>query len=147
MIRLVKYHTGSGAAAATLTLPYEKRIKSRLKVILDNGERAGLFLERGRILRGGDRLEAEDGSVVEIISAHEAVSTARTTDTTLLCRACYHLGNRHVPLQIGETWVRYLCDHVLDEMVSRLGLDLETGDHPFEPEAGAWGGHHHGHAH
>ena len=58
-----------------------------------------------------------------------------------LLRAAYHLGNRHVALQIGAGWVRYQHDHVIDEMVKGLGLDVQVEDTPFEPEAGAYGGH------
>ena len=81
--------------------------------------------------------------VVKIAAAAEKVSTASCSDQFLLSRACYHLGNRHVALQIGPGWVRYLEDHVLDEMVNGLGLEVVNEHAQFEPESGAYSGHHH----
>lgn len=142
--------TRTSNTTATLTLPFESRQKSRLKVTLDNGEPAGLFLPRGTLLRGGDCLLAEDSQVILVIAADESTSTAYADDTQLLMKACYHLGNRHVPLQIGMQFVRYQPDHVLDEMVTSLGLNVKLEAAPFEPESGAYhsyGGHdpHHEH--
>ena len=135
-------------AQVTLTLPFEQRQKSRLRTRLDSGEEVGLFLPRGTILRHGDRLRATDGRVVEVRAAPETVSTAHTADSLLLARAAYHLGNRHVALQLGPGWLRYQHDHVLDGMVWELGLVVVCEQAPFEPEAGAYGGgHHHGHDH
>ena len=135
-------------AQATLTLPFELRQKSRLRTRLDSGEEVGLFLPRGAVLRHGDRLRAADGRVVEVRAAPETVSTARTDDPLRLARAAYHLGNRHVALQLGPGWLRYLHDHVLDGMVRELGLEVICEQAPFEPEVGAYGGgHHHGHDH
>jgi len=131
---------------ATLTLPFDLRQKSRLRTRLDSGEEVGLFLPRGTVLRHGDRLRTTTGLVVEVRAALESVSTARTEDARLLARAAYHLGNRHVPLQVDVGWLRYLHDHVLDHIVEDLGLDVACEQAPFEPEAGAHGdvsAHHH----
>lgn len=136
-----------GTADSTLTLPFEARQKSRLRAQLDNGEEAALFLPRGQILRHGDRLRSDSGFLVEVRAAPETVSTARCADPTLLARACYHLGNRHVTLQIGAGWVRYRHDHVLDDMVRGLGLEVRCEQAPFEPEPGAYQGGGHGHHH
>ncbi len=125
----------------TLTLPFELRQKSRLHTTLDDGTEAGIILDRGTVLRDGDLLRADNGIVIAVRAAAEGVSTAYTNDEHLLARACYHLGNRHVPLQIGHGWLRYQHDHVLDEMVARLGLSVKVESAPFEPEAGAYGGH------
>jgi urease accessory protein len=135
----------SAKSDATLTLSFEQRQKSRLRVTLDNGEEAGLSLPRGTVLRSGDQLRAEDGRVIEVCAAAEPVTTASTRDTHLLARAAYHLGNRHVALQIGEGWVRYLADHVLDAMVGGLGLGIVHEERPFEPEIGAYSGSSHDH--
>ena len=136
---------------ATLTLTLDQRVRSRLRVTLDNGEDAGLFLARGSLLQQGDRLRADTGEVVCIIAADEAVSTVYTEDPLQLARACYHLGNRHVALQIGDGFIRYQHDHVLDDMVRGLGLEVTSEQAPFEPEPGAYGnyagGQHDGHAH
>ena len=129
----------------TLTLPYELRQKSRLKATLDNGSDIGLMLPRGTILRGGDAIKAEDGTVILIKAAQETVSIAEINDATLFARACYHLGNRHVPLQISNNSIRYLHDHVLDDMLAGLGIETTCKQTTFEPEAGAYGGGHHSH--
>lgn len=143
----------SAMLKSSLTLPFESRQKSRLRTRLDNDVEVGLLLPRGTVLRQGDLLRADNGMVIEIRAANELVSTAYSKDAYTLARACYHLGNRHVALQIGAStgsnWVRYLHDHVLDEMVVKLGLELKIEQAPFEPEAGAYHGlgHSHGHTH
>lgn len=138
--------------AASLTLPFEGRQKSRLLVTLDNGEEAGLFLPRGTLLRGGDCLLAEDGRVILVKAAAESTSTAYSSDLLLLMKACYHLGNRHIPVQIDENFVRYQHDHVLDDMIGTFGLEVKHELVAFEPESGAYHGHgthyhHHQHSH
>jgi urease accessory protein len=115
--------------------------------MLEGGEEAGFFLERGTVLRGGDLLLADDGRVVEVVAAAETVSTVKSSNAQQLARASYHLGNRHVALQVGEGWVRYRHDHVLDDMVRGLGLAVIVEQAPFEPEAGAYGASSHGHSH
>lgn len=146
MMRLVDKQTGPANHVTTLTLPWEKRIRSRLRVVLDNGQEAGLFLERGSVLRGGDRLVSEEGDVVQVIAAEETLS-AITGETPLqMSRACYHLGNRHAAIEITESQVRYLHDPVLDDMVTGLGLRVSVTTAPFEPEFGAYAhtAHNHG---
>ncbi|WP_159737742.1 urease accessory protein UreE [Vibrio atypicus] len=135
------------APNAFLSLPIDSRIKSRLKVELDDGREAGLFLPRGHILRGGEQLKSQCGMVVEIKAAPEKVSTVYCSDLHLLTRVAYHLGNRHVPLQVEFGWVRYQHDHVLDEMVEGLGAKVTTEEASFEPESGAYGGRSGGHHH
>lgn len=130
----------------TLTLPFELRQRSRLRVKMDDNTDAGLFLPRGHILRHGDRLLASDGRVVEIRAAPEEVSTVHAMNSLDLLRAAYHLGNRHVPLQVAPDWLRYVHDHVIDEMLIGLGLTVDIEHVPFEPEAGAYkAGHTHEH--
>ena len=129
-----------------LTLPYERRIVSRQRVTLDNGRDAGLFLPRGSSLQHGDCLQADNGETVRVQAAVETVSTLYCEDRLLFARACYHLGNRHVPLEISDGRLRYLHDHVLDEMLHGMGLQVVVEQAPFEPEAGAYaGGHAHSH--
>lgn len=134
----------------TLTLPYERRSVSRQRVMLDDGTEAGLLLPRGVTLQDGSLLQAENGVVVRVHAAAETVSTLVCTDVLALARACYHLGNRHVPLEISLHRLCYLHDPVLDEMLHGLGLHVTVTQAPFEPEAGAYGGkptahHHHPH--
>ena len=134
--------------SASLTLPFEKRQKSRLRVSLDNNQEAALMLERGSVLRHGDLLQAKNGLIVEVRAADEEVAVVSTEDSFLFARACYHLGNRHVPLQIGERWLRIQRDHVLESMVQSLGLLVRHEIAAFEPESGAYSGHSkHSHSH
>lgn len=144
MLTISQRLTDERTADLRLVLPFDLRNKSRLRTSLD-GEEAGLFLERGTVLRGGDLLLADDGRVVEIVAATEQVSTVRAADSGTLARAAYHLGNRHIALQVGEGWLRYQHDHVLDDMVRGLGFTIVIEEAPFEPEAGAYGAgsHHH----
>ena len=134
--------------SASLTLPFEKRQKSRLRVSLDNDQEAALILERGSVMRHGELLRADNGLIVEIRAADEEVAVVSTEDSFLFARACYHLGNRHVPLQIGKGWLRIQRDHVLENMVQSLGLIVSHQLAPFEPESGAYSGHsNHSHSH
>ena len=136
---------GAGARApdGRLTLPFELRRKSRLRARLDDGHEVALLLERGSVLRDGDRLRSDCGRCIEVAAGNEPVSVVRANDARTLARAAYHLGNRHVPVQVGRHELRYLADHVLDEMVAGLEAEVVRAELPFEPEAGAYG--HHGH--
>lgn len=149
MIQINELLAEAESASITLTMPFELRQKSRLRTKLDNGEEVALVLPRGKVLRHGDCLKTDTGQVVEINAAEESVSTAYTDDHCQLAKACYHLGNRHVPLQVGNNWLRYQHDHVLDEMIIDLGLNVVSEQAPFEPESGAYskGKGHHGHHH
>ena len=123
-----------------LVLPFELRQKSRLRARLDSGEEVALVLPRGRVLRGGDRVTAADGRELEIVAAPERLLHIESEE---LARVAYHLGNRHVPLQVGPGFLRIAEDHVLEEMVRRLGARVSHVEAPFEPEAGAYGEHPH----
>ncbi len=131
----------------TLTLAFEMRQKARFKTRLDNGEEAGLVLPRGLVLRGGDCLRSEEGVIAKVISAPEEVSVIYSENKLLLAKASYHLGNRHIPLQIEEDYLVYLKDHVLDNMVKSLGLAIEHEMRAFEPESGAYHSYSHSHSH
>ena len=122
-----------------LTLPFEQRQKSRLRAQADNGEEVALILPRGRVLRGGDRVATTDGREVEIVAAAEKLLHIESAE---LARVAYHLGNRHVPLQVGPGFLRIAEDHVLEEMARKLGARVSHVEAPFEPEAGAYGHQH-----
>ena len=126
----------------TLKLPFESRQKSRLKTTLVSGEEVGLVLPRGEILRGGDLVTASDGRVIEIVAQDEKLLHVETGE---LAKAAYHLGNRHVPVEVGEGYLRIAEDHVLEEMLKKLGAKVSHVQAPFEPEAGAYAGGHHTH--
>lgn len=138
--------------ATTLTLNFDDRQKSRQRVSLDNGDEAGLQLARGTVLRDGDYISDGNQYVVRVVAAPEKLSTVTAHDANQFARLCYHLGNRHVPLQIGaaqgESWARYQTDHVLDDMVLKLGGHVAHMQAVFEPEAGAYDQQaHHSHTH
>ncbi len=148
MITLTQRLDHAHRVTTSVTLPIDIRVKSRARVTLNDGREAGLMLPRGLLLRGGDMLATEDGSeIIEVIAAPESVSVVRCADPFLLARACYHLGNRHVPLQIMPGELRYHHDHVLDDMVRLLGLGVTFATLPFEPEAGAYASDAHSHSH
>ena len=134
-------------AGDSVALAYDERKRSRLRVTLDSGREAGIFLERGDHLRANDRLLAEDGSaVVGIVAAPEQLLEAHADTPLLFARAAYHLGNRHVPVQIipaagNGGRLRFQTDHVLGEMVRGLGCSVAETLAPFEPESGAYGSH------
>ena len=125
-----------------LVLPFERRQKSRLRTRLESGMEVGLFLERGSMLRDGDCLRTEDGLLVRVVAAPEQVYLVRCASTLQLMRAAYHLGNRHVPLEIGDGWLKLKRDAVLRDMLLGLGASVSDAQLPFDPEAGAYGGGH-----
>ena len=125
-----------------LKLPFDSRQKSRLKTKLVSGEEVGLMLPRGEILRGGDLVTASDGRVIEVVAEPEKLLHVETES---LAKVAYHLGNRHVPVQVGEGFLRIAEDHVLEEMLKKMGAKVSRVEAPFEPEAGAYAGGHHQH--
>jgi urease accessory protein len=127
-----------------LLLPFDLRIRSRLRTRLTSGEETVLRTERGAILRGGECIKSEDGRVVRVAAAPEKVMHVTCADQFELTRAAYHLGNRHVPVEIGDGYLRIAADHVLGDMLLGLGAGVQELEAPFEPESGAYGG---GHAH
>ena len=135
---------GDVVATEQLRLSFDARQKSRLRVRLVSGEEVALSLPRGEVLRGGDLLLASDGRVVEVVARPEKLLHVECGSPEALARAAYHLGNRHVAVQVGDGFLRLAADHVLEEMLRQLGARTTTIEAPFEPEAGAYGGHAHG---
>ena len=125
-----------------LKLPFDSRQKSRLRTQLVSGEEVALMMPRGEILRGGDLVTASDGRVFEVLAEPEKLLHIESES---LPRIAYHLGNRHVPVQVGEGFLRIAVDHVLEEMLKKLGAKVSEVEAPFEPEAGAYAGAHHQH--
>lgn len=131
-----------------VSLNFDLRQKSRIRVTLQSGAEAALYMQRGTILRGGDYLQADSGEVIQVIAADQSVLKVTATTSQALTRAAYHLGNRHVPLEIGDGWLKLEADSVLQDMLLGLGVMVESLQAPFEPESGAYasaGGHHHHH--
>jgi urease accessory protein len=131
----------------TLNLTRDQRGRARLRAMMSDGREVAILLPRGGALRDGDGLGSVDGLRVRVCAAAETLSRVECTDPLALARACYHLGNRHVALQIEPGQVSYLHDHVLDAMLAGLGLKVRVVTAPFEPEPGAYGGQGHGHSH
>jgi urease accessory protein len=139
--------------AATVTLDWDTRQKSRFDLTDSTGRHIGVFLPRGTVVRGGDVLVAEDGSFIRVVAADQAVlviTACKDHGSAFdLTRAAYHLGNRHVPIELKPDHLKIEPDHVLAEMLRKMHLDVEAKNAPFEPEGGAYesGGHAHDHGH
>jgi len=126
-----------------LELPFEPRQKSRLRTKLASGEEVALALPRGDVLRGGDLVTASDGRVIEVVSKKEDLLHVECDGPLALAKLAYPLGNRHVPVEVGDGYLRIAADHVLEDMLKQLGARVSSLEAPFEPEAGAYGGHAH----
>ncbi|MEH2193676.1 MAG: urease accessory protein UreE [Nostoc sp.] len=133
------------AVAFTLALTAEERTRSRHRFEMEDGKVVFLHLPRGTVLHDGDiLLEETHCSLIRITAKPELVVTA-FAETPLLLRAAYHLGNRHVPVEITPTYLRLSSDSVLRTMLEQLGLEVKEEILPFQPELGAYGQHHHAH--
>jgi urease accessory protein len=149
MILIEQLATRDAVATEKLAMAFDTRCKTRLRTRLVSGEECGLFLARGTVLRDGDKLVANDGRIVEVVAAPESLMEATSNDPLLVTKAAYHLGNRHVAVDLQPGRLRFGADHVLGEMVRGLGLAVAEVHAPFEPESGAYGagGHIHPHGH
>jgi urease accessory protein len=137
--------SGSMPADSYVVLSHDQRDRGRLRAETSDGVEVRIFLERGSPLLVGEVLRTECGKHLVVQGAHEIVTTARCDDWATFSRACYHLGNRHVKVQIGALWLRILPDHVLEDLLRKLGLTLVREHGIFIPEQGAYGngGHQH----
>jgi len=139
--------------AATVELDWDVRQKSRFDATDSTGRTLGVFLPRGTAVRGGDVLVAEDGSLIQVKAAPQPVLVVRHCphhgSPFDLLRAAYHLGNRHVALELQPGHLKLEPDHVLADMLRQMHLLVEETQAPFEPEGGAYaaGGHGHSHGH
>jgi urease accessory protein len=142
--------------AATVTLDWDTRQKSRFDATDSTGRALGIFLPRGTVVRGGDVLVAEDGSLIRVEAAPQSVlrvSVCTEHGSSFdLMRAAYHLGNRHVPIELRPDHLKIEPDHVLADLLRSMHMTVTPVQEPFEPEGGAYGdnamlGHSHGHAH
>jgi urease accessory protein len=122
-----------------LSLTAEQRTKSRQRLAVKSGEVIHLKLPRGTVLHQGDLLSDEDGKIiVEITAKPEPVITVKAENYLTLLKAAYHLGNRHIPLEINPHYLRFSPDPVLVSMLKQLGLELIEEIAPFAPETGAY---------
>lgn len=140
--------THSDVTDHRVSLTFHERIKGRLRISTDAGVDAGIQIDRGQVLENGQKIKNEQGVVLEVLAKPELVSVASADSTTLFARACYHVGNRHAEVQIGNNQLIYLHDHVMDDMLTQLGLSVRAEHLPFNPENGAYvSGHSHAHHH
>ncbi|MEH6346061.1 MAG: urease accessory protein UreE [Bermanella sp.] len=133
-----------------VALTFDDRKRGRLKFKTLSGIDAGIQIERGQVMRHNSILVSDNGDVLKVTAAPEVVSSAYIKDATLFARACYHLGNRHVSLQVGVGFLRFQKDYVLDDMLHGLGVHVVHEEAEFEPENGAYAkgsAHSHDHAH
>jgi urease accessory protein len=135
------------SAVATVTLAYLDRHRRRIRLVADSGETFLLDLARAYHLAEGDGLELDGGAYVRVRAAPESVLEIAAADRAGLLRIAWHLGNRHLPLQVADDRLRIRDDHVIAEMVTGLGGWLTRLDAPFDPEIGAYAGpvYHHRH--
>ncbi|MEY2677895.1 MAG: hypothetical protein RLZ00_587 [Pseudomonadota bacterium] len=148
---------GHGLAAAllkrasTVELDWDVRQKSRFDVTDSTGRNLGVFLTRGTLVRGGDVLVAEDGSLIRVVAAAQEVlritACAQHGSAFDLTRAAYHLGNRHVPIELQPDHLKIEPDHVLADMLRAMHMTVLTVHETFEPEGGAYSSHGHSHGH
>ena len=127
-----------------VVLDFDARQKHRFLAKLEGGGELAVELPRGSVLADGDYLETGENAGVLVRAAAEELSVAYAADALLVARVAYHLGNRHVALQIERTCVKYRHDHVLDDLCRRLSAEVSFESGPFSPEGGAYGrgGHH-----
>ena len=137
--------------ASTVELDWDVRQKSRFDTTDSLGRHLGVFLPRGTLVRGGDVMVAEDGSMVKVLAAPQAVLriTACTSHGSPfdLTRAAYHLGNRHVPIELKPDHLKIEPDHVLADLLRAMHLIVNAVDEAFEPEGGAYSAATHAHSH
>ena len=133
------------APTYVVKLAFDERRRVRQLVTLEDGTELAILLPRGTVLCPGTLLQAEDGRLIRVEAAPQAVLVVTAPDRRTLTRAAYHLGNRHTPVEVGSDYLRLEADPVLRDMLVRLGTRVEELNEPFEPETGAYGGgHRHG---
>lgn len=141
-------HWPRDKARGTVTLDYEDRHRRRLQLTTDQGEPFLLDLARATVLADGDGLPLPDGGWIEVKAAPEMLIEVTAPSAEHLCRLAWHIGNRHVEVEIAGDRLRMRRDHVIEDMLCKLGAELTPIEAPFDPEHGAYdGGQHHGHGH
>jgi urease accessory protein len=125
----------------SLSLTAEERTRSNYRFETEDGQVLLLRLPRGTVLRDRDLLQSENGILVRVTAKPEPVLTVTAKNPLELLRAAYHLGNRHVALEITPTYLRLSPDSVLQAMLEHLGLEVRAENMPFEPEIGAYRHH------
>ena len=147
LARTAGFAPGDAVVDDVVELSYAARERSRLRATMLSGREIGIDLPVGTILHHGTKLLLEDGGVVAVEACDEELLEVRAPGAAQLARIAYHVGNRHVPVQIGDGWLRILPDHVLKAMVEGLGGTARPVTSRFQPESGAYGHSHVHHQH
>jgi urease accessory protein len=151
MRRAIAVHTGGlwpeQAVVDRVTLPFLDRHRRRIRLVADSGTPFLLDLARAQHLSEGDVLELDNGSCIRVCAAAEPVIEIAADSPSDLLRIAWHIGNRHLPLQVADGRLRLRADHVIAAMVEGLGGHITWRDAPFDPEIGAYAGAAHGHDH
>lgn len=152
VVEIVEAGDWSGSAADTVALDYDDRFRRRIVLTGRDGTRVLLDLSEPRLLLDGDGLKLDDGRMVAVEAAAERLAEITCVSQSELVRVAWHLGNRHLPTQLLAGKLRIREDHVIIDMVKRLGAAVVLIEAPFHPEGGAYGhgkvtGHDHGHSH
>lgn len=147
MITITKYLSTNNinnnvAVDFTIYLTSEQRQRTQQRIELDDGESLYLRLPRGKTMNHGDILQSENGEItVKVVAKSESVITVTAPNPLTLMKAAYHLGNRHVPLEITNNYLKFSPDKILEKMLTKMGLNIKKEMTPFYPEIGAY--HHH----
>jgi urease accessory protein len=136
-----------GERLDAITLDYDERHRRRRRYVCDGGLEILLDLPEATVLRHGDGLRLEDGGYVEVRAAAENLIEIRANSPALLTRLAWHLGNRHLPADVDGGRILIRDDHVIVDMLRRLGATVRPVRAPFNPEGGAYGQHNHDHGH
>ncbi|MEI6459408.1 MAG: urease accessory protein UreE [Pseudomonadota bacterium] len=143
--RLIGRATGTGEPSAVVVLSFEQRVRTRYVTALEDGRPLVVAVPRGSVMRGAEHWVTASGLVVAVLAARESLLEVTSDDPLLLARAAYHLGNRHVAVEIAAGRIRIAHDPVLGRLLEGLGLQPYALVGAFEPEGGAYG-HDHAHA-
>ncbi|HVH74210.1 MAG TPA: urease accessory protein UreE [Stellaceae bacterium] len=136
-------HWPDEAAVDRVTLAFLDRHRRRMRLVADSGEAFFLDLPRVQHMADGDGLELAGGGFIRVHAAPEPLYEIAAADPQSLLRIAWHLGNRHLPLQVAGECLRIRADHVVAEMVAGLGGKITAVEAPFDPEIGAYAGHAH----
>ncbi|HEY5955013.1 MAG TPA: urease accessory protein UreE [Polyangiaceae bacterium] len=141
MLRVFSKSDHRGITEDVVLLDSRARSLSRQRVRSEQGRDVVITLPRGTVLRHGDCLITDNGTLLAVVAMAEPLSRVECIDETDQARAAYHLGNRHASIEIGVGYVAYERDHVLDALMKRSGLVVTHIDAPFQPEPGAYAAH------
>ena len=140
-------HWPQADAAGSVTLAFDDRFRRRIQLTDDSGAPFLLDLARAVVLNHGDTLELDDGTFLQVRAADEDLAEVSCDAPETLARIAWHLGNRHLPVQIGASGIRLRWDHVIVDMLKGLGADVARVKAPFTPESGAYAHDSHAHHH